>query len=154
MTAEINNIFLANNAAIFYGTDTANALPTGATFVKVPELTTYPQIKATRNVATVESYDSTAKRKLVGRKNYEDVELVFNYIPSDIAQSAIVAAFDSGALLQFKFEVYPEDAQTTKMYKVFNGYVASAVTGGEKEGAATLTVTISIDGELVAKGIA
>jgi hypothetical protein len=154
MSAEINTIFLANNASVFYGTDVANSLPTGATFVKVPELASYPVINAARNVATVESYDSTAKRKLVGRKNYEDVELTFNYIPSDTAQAAVVDAFDSGVLLQWKFEVYPEDAKITKMYKVFNGYVSKVVVGGEKEGAATLTVTISIDGELVAKGIA
>lgn len=150
--AKSQDIFMGSAIDVAIGTDLTNTSLNGIGFVTIPEISTFPEISATRNTIKVSSFSRNEDRTLVGRRSYADTTIAINYQPGDVVHERLISIAEAGSRVQLRITYWMDFERNYGPSFLVNGFLSSDAIGGGDEAAVTRTFTFAID-KIMGKGI-
>ncbi|EEC8320237.1 TPA: hypothetical protein L7317_004629 [Escherichia coli] len=147
-------IFLhGSDVTVEVGTYTAGSTTPATDFEIIPELGAFPTMGAESVVIDVVTFNSAYNRKLLGTKSVPDIPLTVNYLPDNAVHTKLLALAEDQKRAQFKITYYTDGTHDEGYYAIYNAFISSSTTGGDKDAVVTREFVLAVDGGPLATGI-
>ncbi|WGL80929.1 hypothetical protein [Enterobacter cloacae] len=119
-------------------------------FQVINEILAFPELRMTREMSAIETYDSDTESKLLGSKTYEDTEIVVAMLPDDPVLEVLDDAEATKQLLRFR-TFYVMDTAVDEVpgeqgyYRIYDAYVVGKSTTGENDAVVQNTYQLAIE---------
>ncbi|EFJ2236356.1 phage tail tube protein [Escherichia coli] len=153
MSQQFKDIFTGGLVSLFYHADTTNTDLADEAYEEIKECAGWPSYAIERGTVEVKSFSSQYNRKLVGKLNVPDLELVINYIPGDAVHEKLIKAAEDGTRIQIKVEYYVDAQKQTGIRTAFNGFISKVNLTGDDESVVQRELTFAVDGKPVPQKI-
>lgn len=141
--------FTGGHNAVYYTTDTVNAVPDAVSYKLVPGVASFQMVSHEAEEVTGRNSETGDQFKLVGDITIPNLELVFNFSPDDLAHKALKSAMLAGTLLQFKIVSYSDAAHTEAYSQIVNARVLKYSFTGDKSSIVQINVTLGVSGKVI-----
>ncbi|CAD6002704.1 hypothetical protein ACVGDG_000789 [Escherichia coli] len=88
-----------------------------------------------------------------GTKSVEDIPLTVNYLPDNITHIKLLQLAEDQKRAQFKITYYTDGTHTEGYYAIYNAFISSSTTGGDKDAVVVREFVLSVDGGPLATGL-
>ncbi len=145
------NIFSGANLKVEYSTTDGNTVATD--FEVIPEVGSFATSGFESTIIDVVTFNSPFNRKLLGTKSVPDISLEVNWLPDDEVHLMLDKAADDQTRGQVRISYFEDATHTTGYYIVYNVFVSSATTSGDKDQVVKKAFTLAVDQGSVGQGV-
>ncbi|EJK2770901.1 hypothetical protein NK723_004404 [Escherichia coli] len=147
------DIFAGANVTVEVGTYTAGSTTPATDFEIIPELGAFPTMGASSVVVDVVTFNSAYNRKLLGTKSTVDIPLTVNYLLDNPTHNKLLQLAEDQKRAQYKITYYTDGTHTEGYYAIYNAFISSSTTGGDKDAVVTREFVLAVDGGPIATGL-
>ena len=141
------------NVTVEVGTYTAGSTTPATDFEIIPELGAFPTMGASSVVVDVVTFNSAYNRKLLGTKSVEAIPLTVSYLPDNLTHIKLLQLAEDQKRAQYKITYYTDGTHTEGYYAIYNAFISSSTTGGDKDAVVTREFVLAVDGGPIATGL-
>lgn len=141
------------NVTVEVGTYTAGSTTPATDFEIIPELGTFPTMGAESVVVDVVTFNSVYNRKILGTKSVGDIPLTVNYLLDNLTHIKLLQLAEDQKRAQYKITYYTDGTHTEGYYAIYNAFISSSTTGGDKDAVVTREFVLAVDGGPIATGL-
>ncbi|HCN8288286.1 TPA: hypothetical protein N6453_004601 [Escherichia coli] len=141
------------NVTVEVGTYTAGSTTPATDFEIIPELGAFPTMGAESIVVDVVTFNSVYNRKILGTKSVGDIPLTVNYLLDNLTHIKLLQLAEDQKRAQYKITYYTDGTHTEGYYAIYNAFISSSTTGGDKDAVVTREFVLAVDGGPIATGL-
>ncbi|MGU0044307.1 hypothetical protein ACVXHA_26390 [Escherichia coli] len=141
------------NVTVEVGTYTAGSTTPATDFEIIPELGAFPTMGAESVVVDVVTFNSVYNRKILGTKSVGDIPLTVNYLLGQSYPYQALATSRRSKRAQYRITYYTDGTHTEGYYAIYNAFISSSTTGGDKDAVVTREFVLAVDGGPIATGL-